>query len=107
MIQMMKKPVSIFLAVLMIFSCFSGMSLTALAAYEVSENISLVASDSSNLKTISGSSNYQMSKCDNCFNLYYYTITSKVNNNKKLMKIISKIIYSKFFLGKNKKEENI
>lgn len=54
MIQMMKKPVSIFLAVLMIFSCFSGMSLTALAADEVSENISLVASDSSNLKTISG-----------------------------------------------------
>ena len=31
MIQMMKKPVSIFLAVLMIFSCFSVMGMTAYA----------------------------------------------------------------------------
>ena len=32
MIQMMKKPVSIFLAVLMVFSCFSVMGMTAYAA---------------------------------------------------------------------------
>ena len=35
-------------------------------------------------------------------NIYYYTITSKVCNNKKLMKVISKIIYSKFNLQRKK-----
>ena len=35
-------------------------------------------------------------------NIYYYTITSKVCNNKKLMKVISKIIYSKFNLLRKK-----
>ena len=57
-----------------------------------------------NLKTLSGYSSYKMSKNKNN-NIYYYTITSKVCNNKKLMKIISKIIYTKFNIHQIKKEE--
>lgn len=49
-----RKILSIALTLVMLLGLFPGMSLTAYAADEVSENISLVASDSSNLKTISG-----------------------------------------------------
>jgi len=71
-----------------------------------SSNNSYLYENEPNLKTFSGKSNYKQNKSNN-FNVYYYTITSKVCNNKKLIKIISRIIYSKFFLGKNKKGENI
>mgnify|MGYP002626160335 CR=1 FL=1 len=70
-----------------------------------SNNNSYLYDNESNLKTISGYSSHKMGK--NNFNIYYYTISSKVCNNKKLMKIISKIIYSKFNLNKNIKSEYI
>ena len=65
-----------------------------------SNNYSYLCENDSNLKTISGYSNYKINKNNNN-NIYYYTITSKVCNNKKLMKVISKIIYSKFNLKRN------
>jgi hypothetical protein len=68
-------------------------------------NYSNLYENDSNLKTISGYSNYKSIK-DKSNNIYYYTITSKVCNNKKLMKIISKIIYSKFNILQIKKGEN-
>ena len=71
-----------------------------------SGNNSSICENEPNLKTFSGKSDYKQNKSNN-FNVYYYTITSKVCNNKKLMKIIGKIIYSKFFLSKNKKRDNI
>ena len=49
-----RKILSIALTLVMLLGLFPGMSLTAYAADEVSENISLVASPSANLKTISG-----------------------------------------------------
>ena len=49
-----KRFFGILLSLVLVLGLFPGMSLTAYAADEVSENISLVASDSSNLKTISG-----------------------------------------------------
>lgn len=49
-----RKILSIALTLVMLLGLFPGMSLTAYAADEVSENISLVASQSANLKTISG-----------------------------------------------------
>ena len=67
-------------------------------------NYSNLYENDSNLKTISGYSNYK-SIIDKNNNIYYYTITSKVCNNKKLMKIISKIIYSKFNILQIKKGE--
>ena len=71
----------------------------------ISDNNSYIYDNESNLKTISGISNYNINKNNN-FNVYYYTITSKVYHNKILMKNINKIIYSKFFLGKIRKREN-
>ena len=71
----------------------------------ISDNNSYIYDNESNLKTISGVSNYNINKNNN-FNIYYYTITSKVYHNKILMKNINKIIYSKFFLGKIRKIEN-
>ena len=70
-----------------------------------SNNNSYLYDNESNLKTISGYSSHKMSK--NNFNIYYYTISSKVCKNIKLMKIVSKIIYSKFNLNKNIKSECI
>ena len=49
-----KRFFGILLSLVLVLGLFPGMSLTALAADEVSENISLVASPSANLKTISG-----------------------------------------------------
>ena len=49
-----RKLLSFLLTLAMVIGLFPGMSLTAYAADEVSENISLVASPSANLKTISG-----------------------------------------------------
>ena len=72
----------------------------------ISHNNSYLYDNESNYKTISGSTNFKISKKNN-INIYYYTITSKVCNNKKLLKNISKIIYSKFFLCSERKEENI
>ena len=48
------KALSWLLSLAMLFSLVPGMGLTAYAADEVSENISLVASPSAGLKTISG-----------------------------------------------------
>ena len=73
----------------------------------ISDNNSYIYENKYNLKTLSPKSNYKIDEADNNINIFYYTITSKVTNNKKLMKIISKLIYSKFSLCKNKKEENI
>ena len=70
-----------------------------------SNNNSYLYDNESNLKTISGYSSHKMST--NNFNIYYYTISSKVCKNIKLMKIVSKIIYSKFNLNKNIKSECI
>ena len=49
-----RKLLGVLLMLAMVIGLLPGMGLTAYAADEVSENISLVASDSSNLKTISG-----------------------------------------------------
>ena len=49
-----RKLLGVLLMLAMVIGLFPGMSLTAYAADEVSENISLVASPSANLKTISG-----------------------------------------------------
>ncbi|WP_163427920.1 hypothetical protein, partial [Eubacterium pyruvativorans] len=49
-----KRLISIMLSLALVLGLMPGMSLTAYAADEVSENISLVASNSANLKTISG-----------------------------------------------------
>ena len=72
-----------------------------------SDNNSYIYENKYNLKTLSPISNYKMNKVENNNNIFYYTITSKVTNNKKLMTIIGKLIYSKFSLNKIKKEENI
>ena len=50
----MKRFLSILLSLVLVLGLMPGMSLTAYAADEVSENISLVASQSANLSTISG-----------------------------------------------------
>ena len=67
-----------------------------------SDNNSYINENEYNLKTISGCNNYKNNNKNNINNIYYYTITSKICKNKKLMKIISKIIYSKFNFFNNK-----
>ena len=69
----------------------------------INDGISSLYESEVNLKTISGYSNYKNNKINN---IYYYTITSKVCNNKNLMKNISRIIYTKFCIGKNIKKNN-